>query len=589
MNTKKLAILLCLFTLVFHGSAQTLPPERAAKWTLAGLRDTTTSGFAEINMQSAGVLGDGVYENDSVMNAVLAGLNSPGSILQFPAGNFLFKHTIVLPSNVVIRGLGAAVTTFTMDLGGTGHAFDIFGNSVNTDTSSILQSALKDSSSLLIANAVGFSAGNWIQIVIDDTDLVTSSWAYGTVGQILAIENITGNLVQLKSPLRMEFGLDRSPLIRKIQAVHNVGIECLGIHRIDNTAPEQSSIIHLRHAVNCWIDGVETYNCTFSHIEAESCANILVARSYLHHAFDYGDGGRGYGVMLDVTSSECRVQDNVFEHLRHSMILQTGANGNVFAYNYSFDPYWTTFPNNASGDMVLHGNYPFTNLFEQNICQNIVIDNSHGPNGPYNTFLRNRAGGYGIFFSATNSPNQNFLGNDITNLNFPYSLVNYTILGNGHFIYGNNNKGNIHPSGTQILPDSSYAYLQRPDFVSVAAWAGIGTPNAMGGGSIPALDRVLAGDIFSTSCNYPVSTMNELYLQKDNLLVFPVPVSDQLNFISDQFIGGLTITNLLGKQIVYVKNPGKSFVVDASGWKNGIYFLDIQFLNKTWMRKKIVR
>ena len=93
--------------------------------------------------------------------------------------------------------------------------------------------------------------------------------------------------------------------------------------------------------------------------------------------------------MLHFTTNECLVEDNIFNHLRHSMILQAGANGNIFSYNYSYDPYWTGvfFPANSAGEIVLHGNWPYANLFEGNDVGNIVIDNSHDANGPHNTFL----------------------------------------------------------------------------------------------------------------------------------------------------------------------------------------------------------
>ncbi|MBK6996924.1 MAG: hypothetical protein IPH31_19135 [Lewinellaceae bacterium] len=38
------------------------------------------------------------------------------------------------------------------------------------------------------------------------------------------------------------------------------------------------------------------------------------------------------------------------------MLLQSGSNGNVLGYNFSTDPYWEEFPNDAAGDIVLHGN-----------------------------------------------------------------------------------------------------------------------------------------------------------------------------------------------------------------------------------------
>ncbi len=39
-----------------------------------------------------------------------------------------------------------------------------------------------------------------------------------------------------------------------------------------------------------------------------------------------------YGTMLHFTTGECLIENNIFEHLRHSTIVQAGANGNVFGY-----------------------------------------------------------------------------------------------------------------------------------------------------------------------------------------------------------------------------------------------------------------
>ena len=72
-------------------------------------------------------------------------------------------------------------------------------------------------------------------------------------------------------------------------------------------------------------------------------------------------------------------------------MAKQGANGNVFAYNYSLDPYRSEDPHDAGSDMLLHGHYPFANLFEGNIGESIIVDDTWGPAGPYNTFFRNRA------------------------------------------------------------------------------------------------------------------------------------------------------------------------------------------------------
>lgn len=120
----------------------------------------------------------------------------------------------------------------------------------------------------------------------------------------------------------------------------------------------------------------------------ENSNNILVNNCYFTRGYGYGGGGRAYGTVLQFTSGNCLIFNNIFEHLRHSVLLQAGVNGNVISYNYSFDPYWeeALYPSDFGGDLVCHGNFVFANLFEGNICSKMSIDNSHGINGPYNTF-----------------------------------------------------------------------------------------------------------------------------------------------------------------------------------------------------------
>jgi len=569
--------------------AQVLPVSRSTNWKIAGLRDTTTAGFQYIDMQSAGAVGDGITPNDSVMSAVLAGIPSSGAILAFPAGDFLFNQSIQIGSNTLIIGEGPGLTTFTLSLGGSGHGIRLQGSLLASDTSSVTNMVVKDLDYLIVMNPMLFNTGDWIRIIQDDSALVTSAWALKTAGQIVQIVAISGDTLMLASPLRMNYDPANKPLVCKINPVKNSGLQCLKIIRTDNTAPEQTSNVYLSYAVNCFISGLETVNGNFSHIEAENSSNLLISKSYIHHAFEYGEGGRGYGVILHFTTGECRVEDNIFEHLRHSMLLQAGANGNVFAYNYSCDPYWTTFPANSAGEMVLHGNYVYANLFEQNICQNIVIDNSHGPNGPFNTFFRNRAGGYGIFFSAANSPDQNFIGNEIPNTSFPYSLVNYTILGSGHFQYGNNNKGTLVPAGTAVLPDTSYAYTARPSFVPPGQWGGIGTPHTMGSISIPASDRYLSGNLFYNACGTGAVGIADFSAGNRHIGVSPNPFCSGTTIHVSSDVIAFSIFNSTGQQILKYNNPLLTNYIDTRFWPSGVYSIRFLLKNNLYQVQKLIR
>lgn len=572
-----------------HVNAQILPSERRVDWTLAGLRDNINSEFKVIDLQLYGLQGDGRSPNDEALEKVLTNLDNTRTILQFPDGNFLFNRTIFLPDHVVLKGSGANQTTLTLDMEGSGHGIRIEGSLSRSDTSSLSRAARKNSREIHVLQSAHFSQGDWLKVIQEDEDLVTSSWARHTVGQIVYIEKVDDNKITLASPLRMSYDLSRSPYIQKIFPAQDVGIECLKIDRIDDTSPQQSSNIRFRNAVNCWVKGIESQNCTFSHIYASNCSNIYVSNTYLHHAFNYGDGGRAYGIMLDFTTNECLIENNIFERLRHAMILQAGANGNVFAYNYSLDPYWTSFLNNAAGDMVLHGNYPYSNLFEQNICQNIVIDNSHGPNGPHNTFFRNRAESFGIFFSAPNSPHQNLIANEIPNRRFPYRIFNYTIQGSGHFLYGNNNKGRITPSETSILSDITYAYSSRPPFIQEQQLGGIGTPNLLSAASIPANDRYLSGNIFSTICENVITHLTSPSLSEAQTLIFPNPFHAAITIESKSQIKKVTIIDSKGQLVHSRKNIGFTCRIPTADWIPDIYYISIIFFNNQTLSKILLK
>jgi hypothetical protein len=178
------------------------------------------------------------------------------------------------------------------------------------------------------------------------------------------------------------------------------------------------------------------------------------------------------------------------------MLIQSGANGNVFGYNCSKDAYWTEggfFPNNSAGDAVLHGNYTYMNLFEGNTIQNIVVDASHGKNGPFNTFFRNRAELYGFFSDAsTTSDSMNVVGNEITNSGFPLGM--FSVSGVGHYSYGNNVNGTANPTNTSNVPINSL-YLNQtalPAFLGNQSLPMAGYPLSMNQKLLPSEVRAIA-------------------------------------------------------------------------------------------------
>jgi hypothetical protein len=570
-------LLFCLFLIISLSQAQVLPSSRSVNWGLAGYRGTIPNYSTLADITAFGGLGDGTTVNDTAFANALNSLNGNSGVIYFPAGTYLFNAPVSLPSGIIIRGAAADSTTLKFDLGGNIlDAINISGTA-SSITALLTSNANKDSTSISVDDASGFVAGDYILLSFNDSSLMFSSWAYGTGGQVIKINAVTGNTITLESPLRRDYDVSKNPKIKKLNMVTGTGVECMKIERMDATTSQTSTIAYT-YAAQCWVSGIEMYNCNFAHIEINTSTNISITGSYFHDAHAYGGGGKGYGVLCQSTTGECLTENNVFNHLRHSMLLQSGANGNVFGYNYSINAYWTEFPNNAAGDMVLHGNYPYANLFEGNIGQNIVIDNSHGINGPYNTFLRNRGELFGIFMNTNPaSDNQNFIGNEVTNNGFSLGL--YMLNGTGHFQHGNNVKGTIYASGTTTLTDTSYYLSGQPDFLQTSSWPSIGIPNTINSGTIPAKTRYQALNYTTCSTVLPTSVSGKIH-DNTTLRLFPNPTNGLL-YINSKVPADIAIYTNVGALVAEYFGIESSAPIDVSGLSKGMYIVRIKTGDKT--------
>lgn len=543
-----------------------IPEDRLANWKNAG--SNSQKNFKTVFIDEE-LLASSNSVNELIDKIISENQNVDLKI-KFPEGQFFFDKTINLPSNVTIQGNLADLTEFIFDLGGSGDLIRVSG-SINKETYLLTETAERKTKNIKVSNH-DLEVSDWIILKMDDEDLVTSDWAIGSVSQIAQIEAVASNEIILKDDLRIDFPLSRNPFIQKIDPAENTFIKCIKILRLDDTKPQQTSNVNFTYAVNCGVENVESENCNFSHIEANYSSNIIVKNSYLHDGFDHGNGGRAYGVALQFGTGNCLVENNIFSDLRHSMLLQAGANGNVFAYNYSRDTYWegTALPQNSAGDAVLHGNYVFANLFEGNICQNIVIDNSHGPNGPYNTFFRNRAELWGIFFSSDNSPSQNFIANEIPNSGFPYNIVNYTIQGEDQLEIANNNKGDFVGDIPSELPLESLYYDESPSFLNGNQFGGIGFPNDLNENSISAKENYSNNNFFG-DCDI---NANNILDKTQELKIFPNPASDFLSLSVLDKNKDIRIIDNYGNEVLTAKLSQQNSTLNIRNLKNGVYFIN---------------
>ncbi len=573
MKFSKYCIVSFLLTVITHCTfSQIIPSFRKTDWSLAGYQGSIPVYPIVKNINDYGGSGNGVTANDAALQNAISSLNNQNGTIYFPAGTFLFNAPITLRSGLILKGEGATNTLLKFNLSGTGSLITVAGNS-STTIASITSSALKESVSITTADAALFQVNDYIKIYQNDAALVNDSWALESVGQIIRIDNIVGNAIYFSNALRRNYLLADAPKIRRLTMVEGTGIECLKIKRVDATV-SQTANLFFSNAANCWVKGVESDSCNFAHIQISGSTNIEVANNYFHGAFGYAAGGQGYGVSCEYSSGECLIENNIFKHLRHSMLVQSGANANVFAYNYSLEPFKTdSLPFDLSGDIVLHGNYPYLNLFEGNIVENIIIDASHGINGPYNTLFRNRAALYGMFISPGAGDSTNIVGNEITGTGFQKG--NYYVSGLGNLEYGNNKKDTILPSGSTMLTDKSYVYSATPAFWNISAvWPTAGIPNILNAGTIPAKERFVAGAdlsfclssgpviyIFTGNGNWTVAA------NWSNNKIPPALLSDGSEIIIDPIAGGKCVLNIpytINPMARLTVKPGKHFDVQAN-------------------------
>jgi hypothetical protein len=574
-------LLACLFLFAFEPlQSQNLSVSRTADWSNAGLQDEIVNTQMIINVLDFGAFPNGDFPNDSLIQELVSSVpNGTSATLLFPAGDYLFEQTFSMGNNLTLMGESADSTRLLFDLSSGGSAIHFTGSA------SMVQSALQADAPfkqkfVLASSASLFQVGDWLHLVDNDSHLVTSCWAFGSTGQIMQITQIHGDTLFLGSELRRTFNAS-SARVKVIHPLQNASVENLTLIRVDED-PNQASNFYFNYTQNCALKCVQSYDCNKAHVNMYQSAFNEVSGCYFQDAHDYGSGGKAYGVLLQNATSECLVTNNNFKHLRHSMILQAGANGNVFSYNYSTEPNWSgvALPANSAGDIVLHGNYPYLNLFEGNVVQHIVIDDSHGANGKFNTFFRNRAELYGIFMNYTTpSDSQNFIGNEIPNTGL--FMGNYYLSGSGHYEYGNNHRGNVVPANTQQVNLASLYLDVAPSFYSYHnCWPAIGYPNALGAYSNEAQFRRQNGIL--TTCDpeadlsYAEKTMNW------QVTMYPNPCKDILTIESQAMvIDRVLLRDVQGKLLLQSSEQ----VLNLSHLPPGLYLLELYAKEKKTTKK----
>jgi hypothetical protein len=445
----------------------------------------------------------------STVSQIQTALNNAPSdtAVLLSSGTYTINTTINIPSHKVLRGSGVDATIINC----TGSGCIAVGRGSGGGTYvNVTGGFEKGSKQITVSNAASFVVGSYGDIRQDwddsyfhcgyDNGGICPSWGYAAVGQAVKIIAKSGNTLTLEEPLYFTYTAAFNPRIAPKTKYEYVGLENLRVEK--SMAVSSGTNIGMGSCAYCWIKNVWSEKAADFHVDASLSYKSEIRDSVFNGQTPTAYGQITYGVRLSERTSNTLVENNIFNHLRHSMAMERGPSGNVWGYSYSRDPYSSADPNWLFSDIAPHGHYPTMNLYEGNIAQLVSIDNVWGTNGPTTIFRnrieRNKTTRLSPIEVNPWNPYQNIIANDLAlhgqiSNNGPINLapdIASTTLVHGNYDYGNGNITKWDSSLSQTLPLSLYL-SQKPSWWGNLPWPAFGpdTSHANQGNTIPAKVR----------------------------------------------------------------------------------------------------
>ncbi len=358
---------------------------------------------------------DSTFDCSGYLNEMIS-KSKKYTLISFVQGDYYFKNTVTLKSNISIAGKKEDTVKFIFNLAGKGDLIHVKG-SIRKTSYNIIDN-VEAGAFEVKSDAKELKAGMLLRVYKSNPGRVLSTWAKGCIGQLLEVSEVKDSTIQFKTKIKLPYSSNEKSKLEIIQPIENVKLANLIIERKDETTHQTSNIV-FSYARNCNLENVFSVMANFAHVSIDYAMNISLEKVDMFNSFSHGNGGRGYGVALQYSSTDCLVQNCVFRKLRHGVVLQSGANGNLVSGNYALEGFWegVRLPKFSAGDFVLHGNYPYQNFIVGNVCNQIVVDKSHGLNG-YNVLKNNRTLKYGIFVQRKSTEGVLIQQNDIVKVKF---------------------------------------------------------------------------------------------------------------------------------------------------------------------------
>lgn len=235
-----------------------------------------------------------------------------------------------------------------------------------------------------VADASGFSVGDWVYLEQDDDD---AALACPVVGQqngdenwatIHKISGKSGNDLTFERPLRNDWN-STNRVVKLFTAIEYVGVENCSFEMTTVYNNERTSAIHAVNAANVWVTGNRIKFFPQKAITVKDAARVLIRGNHFQDSVI--DGAGPQQILLNTGATDTVVESNVFDDA-DPLKIEQGASGSVIAYNF-----W------IGGDTrgpFLHGNATETLVEGNHSDKQFAADNFWCSQGPRNTLFRNR-------------------------------------------------------------------------------------------------------------------------------------------------------------------------------------------------------
>jgi hypothetical protein len=436
MNRQRSFLIAFIFVLAAptHVRAQAwsgiLDPTRATDWSTAGsgaipARTTIcstlgTAGQASTFVQSVTV---------SQINSALSSCPSGQAVLLNPGTYNTAGGTIMVPSNVTLRGSGPTQTFVTETATPSGTTIPIvqfgtqsshpFGPEPNPSTSTAITGGTQQGSKQIsVASASGIGVGTLLVLTQTDPGYMTDVGSSGTCtfcnggiggnsGQTVQVTAVNGTTLTISDPLYIAY--TNSPLAFPFSAgctsagLENLHIYASGAEVINVNGVGYSPNINMTGTIYSWVKNVESDFTDGSHVHIQFSMHNTIRDSFFHDAYNHGPGPTDAEVRLAFKASANLIENNIFWRQHFSVNAEFGASGNVIAYNYSTGNYHGNCPCIWSlDDFDSHAPHPMMNLWEGNITTHWGQDQTWGSSS-FNTLFRDYSTGSNNFLPPWNA------------------------------------------------------------------------------------------------------------------------------------------------------------------------------------------